>query len=63
MGSDETGRVAYEHIYWDQASLLVQVGLLDPNLLPVCGAEQVSRLLDPHQPANELIDRWRLKSK
>jgi carboxymethylenebutenolidase len=47
MGFDDAGRVAYEHIYWDQASLLVQVGLLDPNLLPVSGAEQVSRLLDP----------------
>jgi carboxymethylenebutenolidase len=63
MGFDEVGSVAYEHIYWDQASLLVQVGLLDPNLLPVSGAEQVSRLLDPRQPANELIDRWRLKTK
>jgi carboxymethylenebutenolidase len=35
MGFDEAGRVAYEHIYWDQAILLVQVGLLDPALLPV----------------------------
>jgi carboxymethylenebutenolidase len=35
MGFDEAGRVAYEHIYWDQATLLVQVGLLDPALLPV----------------------------
>lgn len=63
MGFDEAGRVAYEHIYWDQASLLVQVGLLDPRLLPVGGAEQASRLLDPGQPANGLIDRWRLKPK
>ena len=29
------GKVAYEHIYWDQASLLVQLGLLDPTDLPV----------------------------
>jgi carboxymethylenebutenolidase len=61
MGFDQVGRVAYEHIYWDQASLLVQVGLLDPKLLPVCGAEQVRRLLDPGQPANEMIAHWRLK--
>jgi carboxymethylenebutenolidase len=47
MGFDEAGRVAYEHIYWDQAALLVQVGLLDPALLPVAGAEQAKRLLDP----------------
>ena len=57
MGFDEEGRVAYEHIYWDQASLLVQVGLLDPELLPVAGAEQARRVLDPKVPANELIKR------
>jgi carboxymethylenebutenolidase len=34
------GRVAYEHIYWDLATLLVQVGLLDPTLLPVAGARE-----------------------
>ncbi len=38
-------KVAYEHIYWDQASVLVQIGLLDPDLLPVAGAEQADRLL------------------
>jgi carboxymethylenebutenolidase len=63
MGFDEAGRVAYEHIYWDQASLLVQVGLLDPALLPVSGAEQAKRLLDNTQPANEMIERLRLKAK
>jgi carboxymethylenebutenolidase len=63
MGFDEAGRVAYEHIYWDQASLLVQVGLLDPTLLPVAGAEAAKRLLDPAQPANEMIERLRLKAK
>jgi carboxymethylenebutenolidase len=57
MGFDEAGRVAYEHIYWDQATLLVQVGLLDPALLPVAGAEQAKRLLDPSLPANEMIRR------
>jgi carboxymethylenebutenolidase len=60
MGFDDAGRVAYEHIYWDQAALLVQVGLLDPAKLPVAGAEQAARLLDPSQPANEMIDRLRL---
>jgi len=59
MGFDELGRVAYEHIYWDQATLLVQVGLLDPALLPVAGAEQAARLLDPTQTANAMIDRHR----
>jgi AraC-like DNA-binding protein/predicted ester cyclase len=39
----ENGKVAHEHIYWDQASLLVQVGLLDPANLPVAGVEQARR--------------------
>jgi carboxymethylenebutenolidase len=41
----EGDKVAYEHIYWDHASLLVQVGLLDPAGLPIAGAEQAERLL------------------
>ena len=52
----EDGKVAHEHIYWDQASLLVQVGLLDPALLPVTGAEQADNVLDPRaHPLNRLI--------
>jgi carboxymethylenebutenolidase len=51
------GKVAYEHIYWDQASLLAQVGLLDPAKLPVVGAEQAAKLRDPTLPSNELIHR------
>ena len=41
----ENGKVAHEHVWWDQASLLVQVGLLDPGKLPVVGVEQARRLL------------------
>jgi carboxymethylenebutenolidase len=41
----ENGKVAHEHIYWDQASVLVQVGLLDPVNLPVAGVEQAGNLL------------------
>jgi carboxymethylenebutenolidase len=52
----EDGKVAHEHIYWDQASLLAQVGLLDPAVLPVTGAEQAANVLDPRaHPLNELI--------
>lgn len=39
-------KVAYEHIYWDQASVLAQVGLLDRDRLPVSGGEQADRLLE-----------------
>ncbi len=41
----ENGKVAHEHIYWDQASLLAQVGLIDSATLPVTGAEQAHALL------------------
>ena len=52
----EGGKVAHEHIYWDQASLLVQVGALDRAGLPVTGAEQAGGVLDPRaQALNELI--------
>ena len=54
-------KVAYEHIYWDQASLLVQIGLLDAAKLPVTGAEQAHRSLDPAVPCNELIRRAKQK--
>lgn len=50
------GKLSHEHIYWDQASLLVQVGLLDPAGLPVTGAEQAEKLLAPRAvPANALL--------
>jgi carboxymethylenebutenolidase len=50
------GRVKHEHIYWDQASALVQVGLLDPAGLPVTGEEQAANVLDPRaHPLNALI--------
>ncbi len=50
------GKLTHEHIYWDQASLLVQVGLLDPAGLPVVGAEQAEKLLAPRDvPANALL--------
>jgi carboxymethylenebutenolidase len=50
------GKVSHEHIYWDQASILVQIGLIDPGLLPVTGAEQARRILAPETvPANGLI--------
>jgi carboxymethylenebutenolidase len=49
------GKVAHEHIYWDQASVLVQLGMLDADKLPVAGVESAHKTLDPSLPANELI--------
>jgi carboxymethylenebutenolidase len=43
--------------YWDQASVLVQLGLLDPATLPVAGRETARKALDPRLPSNALIDR------
>ena len=34
----EGDKIAHEHIYWDQGSLLAQVGLIDPARLPAVGA-------------------------
>ena len=50
-------KLAHEHIYWDQASVLVQLGLLDPGNLPVVGVESARKALDPSLPSNALIDR------
>ena len=44
----EDGKVAYEHIHWDQANLLVQLGLIDPTGLPLTGA--AAKLRDPSHP-------------
>jgi carboxymethylenebutenolidase len=51
----EDGKVEHEHIYWDQASVLVQAGLLDPATLPVTGAEQTDALLDQDRPKNRIL--------
>src|SRR5436189_4959220 len=51
------GKLAHEHIYWDQASALVQLGLLDPTTLPVAGVDSARKALDPSLPSNALIGR------
>jgi carboxymethylenebutenolidase len=51
------GKLAHEHIYWDQASVLVQLGLLDAATLPVAGIETARKVLNPSLPSNGLIDR------
>ena len=44
------GKLAHERIYWDQASVLKQIGLLTDPSLPVFGAETAHKLLDPAIP-------------
>jgi carboxymethylenebutenolidase len=48
------GKISHEHIFWDQASVLVQIGLIDPKGLPVVGAESARKLLDPKLPARRM---------
>src|SRR5438876_3473568 len=51
------GKLAYEHIYWDQASVLAQLGLIDTTKLPVAGVETAEKVLNPNLPPNELMER------
>ena len=51
-------KLYHEHIYWDQASVLVQIGLLNPEGLPVAGVETARKLLDETLPSNTLMGRW-----
>jgi carboxymethylenebutenolidase len=51
------GKLAHEHIYWDQASVLAQLGLIDAEKLPVVGVETAEKVLDPRLPSNELMKR------
>ena len=51
------GKLAHEHIYWDQASVLVQIGLLDPARLPVVGVESARKAVDRKLPSNQLMSR------
>jgi carboxymethylenebutenolidase len=51
------GKLAHEHIYWDQASVLVQLGLVDAGTLPVAGVDSARKALDPSLPSNALMGR------
>jgi carboxymethylenebutenolidase len=42
----ENGKIASEHLFWDQASVLAQIGLIDPAKLPVKAVESVRTLLE-----------------
>jgi carboxymethylenebutenolidase len=48
-------KMAHEHLYWDQASVLVQLGVLAPGRLPVVGAESARSIMDRSIPLNGLL--------
>ena len=52
-------KLAHEHIYWDQASVLAQLGLLDGESLPIVGADGARKILDRNVPVNGLMKRLR----
>lgn len=52
-------KLYHEHIYWDQASVLVQIGLLNPEGLPIAGVITAQKLLDESLPSNTLMDNWK----
>ena len=65
------GKVWSERMYWDQASVLFQVGLLDPDevpeeakkkgleMLPISGSEAAQKVMDVEsEDANDMIEDW-----
>ncbi len=54
----EGDKLCHEHIYWDQASVLAQIGLIDPAALPVAGVQTARKLLDETLPSNTLMTAW-----
>ncbi|MDB5582388.1 MAG: carboxymethylenebutenolidase [Bradyrhizobium sp.] len=52
-------KLRHEHLYYDNASVLVQAGVLDPTKYPVLGAEHAQKVIDPHGvPFNPLMTTW-----
>ena len=56
-------KIHSEHIYWDQASVLVQIGVLDAKLYPTAGVETAKKAFDENLPSNTLMARWKDNQK
>jgi carboxymethylenebutenolidase len=54
----ENDKIANEHIYWDQASVLKQIGLLKSDDLPICGIEQTAKLQNKHLPSHQFLQKF-----
>jgi hypothetical protein len=65
------GKIWSERFYWDQASVMFQVGLLDPDevpeefkkngleMLPIAGSEAARKVMDfESEESNDMIDDW-----
>ncbi|HXW84602.1 MAG TPA: dienelactone hydrolase family protein [Candidatus Binataceae bacterium] len=55
-------KIAHEHIHWDHASLLRQLGVLDSTRLPIAGIQGAKKLVDETLPANQLMPSWRRRA-
>jgi hypothetical protein len=56
----QNGRLASKHIYWNHASVLAQIGRLNPACLPIAGVDRARKVLDRTLPGNRLMAReWR----
>jgi len=47
-----------EHIYWDQASVLAQIGVIDAKGLPVAGRATAQKMINENLPSNALMTNW-----
>ena len=47
-----------EHIYWDQASVLAQIGVIDAKGLPVAGSATAQKMIHETLPSNEIMPNW-----
>jgi carboxymethylenebutenolidase len=56
-------KIYNEHIYWDQASVLAQIGVLDPRNYPTAGVETAKKGFDETLPSNTLMKRWKDSEK
>lgn len=52
-------KLRHEHLYYDQASVLVQAGLLDPKHNLAVGVEQTRKVMAPYDvPSNTMMKTW-----
>ena len=52
------GKLKSEHIYWDQASVLAQIGVIDTKGLPVAGRATAQKMINDYLPSNGIMPNW-----
>ncbi len=54
-------KIAHEHIHWDHASFLKQIGVLNAPELPIAGIEAAKKFVDEKLPSNQMMPQWKRK--